>query len=175
MLRVAVAVALATALLGASMPAVETARVDHAHARVDAEIDGLAATAELLLERNDPAPPGVPGARRTQTLHLPGPSWASAGLASLVIPGPSADTPPGTVSWRVVGGRETTRRLPAPLVGPEGSLRLTGGGTRRLVLEHARQDGEEVVVVRRPELKSDGGARAGHDVTGNGSRRPVRG
>ena len=175
MLRVVVAVGLATALLGASMPAVETARVDHAHARTDAEVDGLAATADRLSERNDPAPPGVPGARRTLTLHMPGPSWASASLDYLLIPGPSTDRPPGTVRWRVDGGRETTRNFPVPLVGPEGGLRLAGGGTRRLVLEYVRRDGREVVAVRRPELKSDGGSRPGHEITANGSRRPVPG
>jgi hypothetical protein len=162
MLRVVVAVALATALLGAATPAVDDARIDHADARVETEVDELAATADRLVERNDPAPPGVRGARRLLTLHLPGPSWGSAGLDHLSVPGPSADRR-GVLTWRVEGGRETTRWVSVPLVGPDGGLSLRGGGARRVVLELVRRDDEPVVVVRRPEFKSDDGPTAAHD------------
>lgn len=166
MLRVVVAVALGVALLGASMPAVDTARVDHAEARVEAEIDGLAGTAQRLQERNDPSPPGVPGAQRTVTLHLPGPSWGSASLDYLSIPGPAADgemSDHNTVTWRVAGGRRVTRRLPAPIVGPGDGLRVEGGGSRRVVIELTRHDGKPVVLARRPEFKSDDEASVAHD------------
>jgi hypothetical protein len=163
MLRVVVAVALATALLGAATPAVDSARIDHADARVQTELDELVTTADRLVERNDPAPPGVRGARRILTLYLPGPSWGSAGLERLSVPGPSADRPRGTVRWRVEGGRETTRWVSAPLVGPEGGLSLRGGGARRVVLELARRNDDPVVVVRRPDFKSDDGPTAAHD------------
>lgn len=150
MLRVVVAVALATALLGAALPVVETARVDHAAGRVDAEIRDLAGAATRLAERNDPAPPGIEGARRPVTLHAPGPSWAAASLAYLTVPAPSSDHPHGVVRYRVEGGPERTRVVSAPLVGPEGGLTLSGGGSRRVVLELDRWQGESVVVVRHP-------------------------
>ena len=168
MLRVVVAVTLAAALLGTSMPAVETARVEHADARVEGELAGLAATAERLLARNDPSPPGVPGARRTVTLHAPGPSWASASLDTLSIPGSTTPGDDSTrVSWRTVGGRETTRTLSSPLVGHGDGLTIEGGGSRRLVLQVMRQNGDPVVVVRRPEFKSDAGSSPGHEVAGD--------
>ncbi len=162
MLRVAVAVALATALFGVAMPAVETARVDTANGQVAAELDGLAATAERLAARNDPAPAGVAGARRTVTLHLPGPSWGTASLEYLLFPGPSSDHAPGVVRYRVAGGRERTRLVSPRVVGPEGGLVLKGGGRRQLVVEYTRR-GNGTVVVRHPELKSDAAATAPHD------------
>lgn len=181
MLRVVVAVALGAALLGASMPAIDTSRVDHAEARVGAEIDGLAGTAERLRARNDPSPPGVPGARRTVTLHLPGPSWGSASLDYLSIPGPPTGAEMAdhtTVAWRVEGGRRVSRRLSVPLVGPGDGLTIEGGGSRRIVLELTRREGTPVVLARRPEFKSDSEASVlhapaefdSHDVPVAGSR-----
>lgn len=175
MLRVVVAVALAAALLGVSIPVIQEARLNHADARVATEIDGLVATAERLHERNDPAPPGVSGARRTVRLHLPGPSWSSARLDFLSVPETSDRGEGGTVRWRVDGGREVRRGVSTPLVGPEGGLILRGGGSRTLVLELTRRGGEVVVLVRRPEFKSDGATIPGHDVAGNGTRRPAPG
>jgi len=148
MLRVVVAVALAVALLGVAMPVVETARVEHADARVGAELDELIATATLLEERNDPAPPGVDGARRTVVLSFPGPSWATASVDSLVVPGPADQQPPGTITWRVAGGHESTRYASVPLVGPPGGFVLKRGGRQEVVLELASRDGRQVVLVR---------------------------
>lgn len=182
MLRVVVAVTLAASLLGVSMPAVDTARIDHADARVVAELEGLAATAERLRTRNDPSPPGTLGARRTVTLHLPGPSWGSAGLDSLSIPASpvGSSVPERTVvSWRVEGGSRTTRVLSAPVVGPRGGLTLEGGGTRQIVVELVSRGGEgkkePVVRVRRPGFKSDAGTSGDHEVAGHGDRRPAIG
>lgn len=178
MLRVVVAIALAAALLGASMPAVDTARIDHAEARMAAEVDGLAATAERLQERNDPAPPGVPGARREVRLHLPGPSWGSASLDYLSIPGAVTGSRGANyteVTWRVEGGRRTTRKLPVRLVGPGDGLTVEGGGSRQVVLELTRRDEGPAVLVRRPEFKSDGGASVAHDLAWRGSQAPAVG
>lgn len=166
MLRVVVAVALATALVGASMPAVQTARVDHAHGRVDIELETLVETAARLQERNDPVPPDVGGARRTVVLHLPGRAWTATTVAYLIVPGPSSEFPPGTVRYRVADGRERTRSTGVPLVGPRGGLQVTGG-RHRLVLEYIQQEDGPVVLVRHPELKSDAVARPGHDTSGS--------
>lgn len=166
MLRVVVAVALATALLGVSMPAVQTARVDYAHGRVDTELETLAMTATRLQERNDPSPPGIGGARRTIELHLPGATWTSAALAYLAVPGPSGNLPPGTVRYRVADGRNRTRSTGVPLVGPPGGLRITGG-RHRLVLEYTQREGKPVVVVRHPEFKSEAATRQSHDALGS--------
>jgi len=166
MLRVVVAVALATALLGVSMPAVQTARVDYAHGRMDTELDTLAATATRLQERNDPAPPDVDGARRSVTLHLPDGAWTTADLTYLLIPGPSGDFPRGTVRYRVADGPNRTRSIGASLVGPPGGLRVDGG-RHRLVLEYTRRAGEPVVLVRHPEFKSEATTRPSHDALGS--------
>lgn len=166
MLRVVVAVALATALLGASMPAVESARTDHAHGRVDIELEALAATAARLQDRNDPVPPDVQGASRTVVVHLPDGAWTSGDIAYLVVPGPTSKYPPGTVRYRVAGGRERTRSTGVPLVGPPGGLRMAGG-RHRLVLEYTRRADEPVVLVRHPDFKSDAGTTPGHDTSGS--------
>lgn len=167
MLRVVVAVALATALVGASMPAIQTARVDHAHGRMDTELDTLVATAGRLQERNDPVPPPIPGARRTVELHLPGGSWASAEVAYLVVPGPSNERPPGTVRYRVAGGRERKRSTGVPLVGPPGGLHIGGAHRHRLVLVYTTYRGKPVVLVRHPEFKSDAVTTPAHDAPGS--------
>lgn len=162
MLRVVLAVALATALLGVSMPAVQTARVDYAHDRVDTELERLAATATRLEERNDPAPPDVTGARRSVTLHLPEGAWTSADLAYLRIPGPSDALPRGTVRYRVGDGPNRTRPIGVPLVGPPGGLRVDGG-RQRVVLEYTRRAGEPILLVRYPDFKLEATTRPSHD------------
>jgi hypothetical protein len=148
MLRVVVAVTLAVALLGVAMPTVETARVEHADARVAAEVDELIATATLLAERNDPPPAGIRGARRTVALYLPGPSWSTERLESLVVPGPADSAPRGTIRWQVAGGHESTRYAPVPLVGPKDGFVVQSGGRQEVVLELVSRDGRQIVLVR---------------------------
>ncbi|MFT4923559.1 MAG: hypothetical protein ACI8XM_002786 [Haloarculaceae archaeon] len=165
MLRVVVAVVLAGALLAVSLPVVETARIDHAETRVATALDRLDVRATRLDDRNDPTRPGLSGARRTLTLHLPSRSWGSAGLDYLAIPGPDGEIPrqgasaDARITWRVTGGNRSAHRPSLRLVGPEGGLLVRQGGTRRVVLTLARVDGQRTVVVSRPGFKSEDGTR----------------
>lgn len=140
MLRVVLAVLTAAALLGVATPAVQSARVDHADARIAAELDELERAGRSLSDRNDPRPgDGVPGARRVVVVSLPVGTWGHAGTEYLWFPSPdvSGESTPGTVrrvTWRVSGGAVHRRRLlSGDLVGPSGGLEL-GPGRHRLVL-----------------------------------------
>lgn len=144
-IRAAVTVALALGLVGASLPAVEQARLQHAESRVAGELDRLERAATALAAENDLV--GTPPARARLTLYLPHSSWGSTGLASLRLP-PTAN---GTdVRWAAGGGRSHARRFDVRLAGDGGGLAIEDGGRHRLVLELHRRDGRRTVVVRRP-------------------------
>lgn len=143
-IRTTVAVVLAMAILGASLPAIETARVQHADARVTAELDRLERAATALSAENDAV--DDPPATARLTLHLPEESWGTRGLARLTVPrsrgGPD-------VTWTVAGGRNRTRAISSlELLAPEG-FALRTGGRHRVVLELRERRGERVVIVRR--------------------------
>lgn len=146
-IRTVVTVALAAAILAASLPAVERARVQQADARVAGELERLEQVARALVATNDPVTEGTP-ARQRVTLHLPVRSWGSAGLELFRVP------PPGTnpaVIWQVRGGRPHSRQLPGiQLAGPPGGLAIGDGGRQRVVLEFRTLDERPAVVVRRP-------------------------
>lgn len=139
MLRVVLAVAMAAALLAASLPAVDTARVHHGDERTVGELDALEAAATTLAERNDPPPPGVAGPRRTVTLSLPEGTWSAAALERLHIDPIDRSESYTPVRWRVDGGTSQTRQLRANITTGE-RLVIEDGGQQRLVLE-LRSDG----------------------------------
>lgn len=100
--RVVLAVALATALLGAGLPAVEDARQERTDRRVVAAVDALERAALALLRREDPVSTG-PKAGRTVTLGLPRGSLADAPVRSLTIgsTGAGNDSAPAAASPEV--------------------------------------------------------------------------
>jgi hypothetical protein len=130
-IRAVLAVALAVALLGVSLPVVEEAGRAHSDARVTNQLDRVESAAQALRTRSVAATQGVT-ARRTLSVSLPERTWAHPGLARLTVP------PPGDrveVTWRVVGGTEHSRRLlGGDVVGPPGGLTLREGGTTRVAL-----------------------------------------
>lgn len=141
MLRVVLAVAMAAALLAASLPAVETARVHYGDEQTVGELEALEAAATTLAERNDPPPPGVAGPRRTVTLSLPEGTWSAAGLERLRIDPDTRSESYTPVRWRVDGGTGQTRQLRGNLTTVESKpLAIDDGGRQRLVLE-LRADG----------------------------------
>lgn len=148
MLRAVLAVLVAAALLGLSMPVVDSARVSHADSQVQSELADLEAVAADLRAESDPTPPGVPGARVERTLVLPPRSWGNAGIAQLTLPD-SADTP---VRWHVPGGETRTVRPSPPLVAPPAGLELHEPGPHRLELSLQRRGGRSVVVVSRADV-----------------------
>ena len=159
--RAVLAVALALALLAASLPAVDDARASRTASTLDAASDRLRATGERLVATSDPVD-GETAARRVVRLDLPTRGWgARAGRLRLRD---------GQVAWRVGDGDWHVDRVPT-LVVPDGSLVVRGRA--RLVLTHRRRAGRSVVVVRRGFM-AEGATSADYDParTGSGRARP---
>jgi len=162
-LRAVLAVALAVALLAASLPAVDRARRDHADSQVRGQLERLATAARALAARNDPVPVGDAGATRALTLRLPARGWRSAGVAYVAIGGvpgnATTDTPDGDVlAWRLAGGPPRVVRVEGVAVhtvaddriAPDGRpLVLRESGRHRVELSLVRHRGRPVVLVRR--------------------------
>jgi len=163
-IRVVLAVALAAALLGVSMPVIEEAGRAHSDGRVANQLDRLESAAETLRVRSVAARQGAT-ARRTLSVSLPERTWAHPGLARLTVP-PAGDR--AEVTWRVEGGPEHSRRLlGGDLVGPPGGLTLRKGGTREVALL-LRPDG--TVRLRRLNFITERGSTATY-----GTPRPAIG
>lgn len=146
MLRVVLAVLLASALIGVALPVVDSGRVAHADSQVRTELDHLETAGRNLQAESDAVRPETDGARIRRTAVLPGPSWGKAGIERLTIP-ESADD--GMVTWRVDGGTTQEMRPSPPLVAPHDGLQLRESGRHRLRLELQRRDGRQVIVVTR--------------------------
>lgn len=153
MIRVVLAVALATALLSASLPAVESARADRTAAGLDADVARLTAAATTLVDRDAPTRRDVAGARRVVAVAVPRPSWTTTAVDSVTVAGQpdGADesTTSATVSYTLQNGRQRRVRLDVPFRTPDGPVVLRSSGTHRLVLSLVRDGDESAVVVRR--------------------------
>lgn len=160
-LRVVVAVALATALLGASMPVVEDARVAQGDARVAGALDRVERAATELRARNDALADREAAATRELTLHLPSGTWGTAGLARLDLD--STDGPGSRVTWRVRGGSDHVRHLTGVTLAPdEGANRRLTGGRVTVRLELVRRDGHRRVLLAVPDFTTDRATSRGH-------------
>ena len=105
-IRVVVTVLLAAALVGAVLPAVDTARDDHAAALArDELVDFRASSAEFIAE-NDPPPPGVAGPSLLVTVRVPD------GVTLRVGVGPRGESL-GHVVGHAVAGRVSVFELSA--------------------------------------------------------------
>lgn len=138
MIRVLLAAALATALLAASLPAVESAAADRTAANLDRDVDAVQRAGASLLADDDP------GARRAVTVSLPAGSLTAVGVESLTI-GCQSDC---TVEYTLGTGAARTRRLGLPLATPDGPVRLGSPGDHRLTLRLVDGDDGRVVTVR---------------------------
>jgi hypothetical protein len=148
MLRTALAVAVAAALLGLALPVVDDARVGHADSQVRTELGQIESAAADLRTTSDPVGPGAPGGRVTHSLRLPGATWGTAGVERVRVPA----HPNGSVRWQVAGGRTKTITPTPPLVAPPDGLVLRDPGRHRLTLRLRRYDGTVVVVVSRADV-----------------------
>lgn len=156
MIRAVLAVALAVALLGVSLPVVEEAGRAHSDARVTNQLDRVESAAQTLRARSAAATQGVT-ARRTLSLSLPERTWAHPGLARLTVPAPGDGV---GVTWRVDGGTDHSRRLlGGNVVGPPGGLTLREGGTLEVALL-LRPNG--TVQLRRLNFMTERGSMAAH-------------
>ena len=156
MIRVALAVLLAAALLGAATPAIEDARVVATDRALGADLSRVGVAAETLAARHDAVRPSEGPARRTVRLVVPGRSWGRARATVTLDTGPEG----GRLVWRVGDGPPRTLRVDVELRTWRdeqvitGELRL-GPGHHRLVLSLVRVDGRSTVAVRG--FKSDTG------------------
>lgn len=148
MLRTALSVLVAAALLGLALPVVNDARVAHGESQVRTELDNLETAAADLRGTSDPVQPGTRGARLERTLRVPTESWGRAGIERLHVPA-SANR---SVRWRVRGGGTRTRATTPPLIAPPDGLTIRERGRHRLRLELQRHNGTAVVVVSRADV-----------------------
>lgn len=156
MIRVALAVLLAAALLGAATPAIEDARASATDRQLRADLARVGVAAEGLAARHDAVRPEAGPARRTVRLVVPGTGWGRAPATATVGTGSGS----GELRWRVGDGPERSVDVGVALrvqrngTAVAGQLRL-GPGRHRLVLSLVRVDGRPTVVVRG--FKSDTG------------------
>lgn len=147
MIRAVLTVALALALVGASMPAIESVRADRTATVLGSGIDDIRRAAAALVDHEAPTETGVSGARRVVTLDLPESSWTAVGVDAVVIrgdDGADSDVSFATVEYTLDTGRTDRVRLDVPLRTPGGPLLLGGGQSneRRLVLTLVRTDSD---------------------------------
>jgi len=159
MIRAVLAIVLTTALLGASLPAIDDARRDHTEATVRTELDQFEQAAARLLATDDPVTGD--GARRIVRLTVPAKRWSDAGVDSLTIDGWQNGLA-GRITWTPTTGSQRVRRLPdVPLRTPgPGPLTLDTAGTYRLVLSLDGTETRPVVTVRR--FTNQEGTTRGH-------------
>lgn len=153
-IRIVLTVALAAALLAASLPAVDSARGDRTAAELAADFASIRHAAAGLVDEDDPTRGDVAGARRLVTVGIPPSSWTTAAVDSVTVRGQTDSSGP-TLGYRLDSGRRSRLRLDVPLRTPNGPLVFTTPGAHRLALTLAwgDRDGGEgtgpTVVVRR--------------------------
>lgn len=132
MIRTVLAVLLAVALLGVSLPAADDAARRQVATRLSEEVEALATAAERLADGNDPVAPGTGGARRTVKLAVPHDRLLGPGATALVGGCPVAD-----LCFRVGRGPATGVRSRVD-VRPTGTDLVLGPGSHRLRLRYVR-------------------------------------
>ena len=186
MIRAVLAVAVATTLLAASLPAVETARVDRTSTALDRVPERLdRAAASLSAE----APPrratrgSVPTARRTVPVTLPSRSLVAAGVDYLALCPAPGDIGAAVVVAAVDGAPVSRTTLGERNDLPADGIVLATPGRHRLLLEPIERGADRRVAVRQVDA-ADGSAGGSSSNTGpagpcdpstgsaNGSPRP---
>ena len=156
MLRAVVAVALAAALLGTTLPAVETAQRERTETQFAGEVDRLTTAIADLRAREQAV--AARGARRVVTIHVPQRDWDHAGVDYITLGGAPCTGPTAregaAIAWRVIGAPERRRRIPGvpveAVTTPSGRpLVVREAGTHRIVLSLVMRGGERRVLVRR--------------------------
>lgn len=142
MIRVVLAVAVAAALLAASLPAIEAARADRTAGGMERFRDRIVAAGESLLA-SDAA--GA-GARRVVDLVVPAGSMTRAGVTRLSL----ACRRECRLVYRLDGGRRERHPLGnLPLSTPAGPVEFARPGSHRIVLRLVDDGGRRVVAITR--------------------------
>lgn len=146
MIRAVLAVVLAVALLGISLPVVDDASRDRTGARLDRGMDRVA-DAATGLRADDPGPAWRLAPRRTVRLRIPRATWTTSGVESFRVAG-GGPVAAATVGYDLPGRPPVTRRLDAPIRTPDGPIVLREPGLRSLRFGFVRRSGDPVVLVR---------------------------
>ncbi|QCJ47570.1 hypothetical protein [Haloprofundus sp. MHR1] len=156
MTRFVVSVALAVALVAASLPAVENARADRTTSHLDAELTRVADAARGLIETEDAVGDASLAARRVVTVSVPERSLTAASVDYVELDGGGGPTG-ASFGYRLAGREETTYHLAdVPLSTRSGPVRLSDSGTHRLALSLVERGREPVVTLRRLEADDAG-------------------
>lgn len=144
-----------TALIGATTPALWTARADAANGTIERQLDELAAELETLVDTNDATPDG--DAQRVVEIHLPAWTYTSAGVDHLKF---RERAGVGVATWQVKSRERTEGLVDIPIRPTAPANRLNEPGTHRRVFVLTRSEGQRVLTVHR--FKSEAVTRSGH-------------
>ncbi|MHC3378582.1 DUF7311 family protein [Haloarcula sp. H-GB5] len=153
--RLVLAVAVMTALVGVSAPALSTARADTASDTMERQLDELEAELTTLVETDDATTNG--DARRVVEIQLPVRTYTNAGVSQLQF---AERAGVGIATWTVESRKQTERLVGISIRTTAATDRLDEPGTHRLVFVLTRSDGQRILRVHR--FKSEAAARHGH-------------
>jgi hypothetical protein len=145
-IRTALAVVLAAALLSISLPAVDAAAAERTSAQMDRAVDRISAAATDVTA-DDPGPTPRLAPRRVVDVRLPERSLTSARVTRVTVDG--GGDAPAHISYALAGRTPNSHRIDAPLATPAGPIVLRASGEHTLVLRYVRRAGEPVVLVAR--------------------------
>jgi hypothetical protein len=149
-IRVVVAAALAVALLAASLPAIEDARIERTATDLDATLSRVERAAADLATNEAPTPGDLAGARRIVDVRLPPPSWTSAPVTWVSLGGRPGGPPADVLAYRIAGRPPDVIDLRGvDLIVPEGPVVLRDAGRHAVALDLLWLDGRAVVRVSR--------------------------
>lgn len=144
-----------TALVGATAPALSTARADAANGTMERQVDALRTELTRLVEADAATANG--DAQRVVTIRIPGQTYTSAGVGRLQF---AARAGVGVATWTVESRKQTERLVGIPIRTTASTDRLDEPGTHRLAFVLTRSDGQRMLRVHR--FKSEAGARESH-------------
>lgn len=153
--RLVLAVAIMTALFGATAPTLATARADAAHSAMERQLGELRAELATLVETDAATSDG--DAQRVVAIRLPAQTYTSVGVDNLRF---RARSGVGVATWQINSHKRTERLVDIPIRTTASANRLDEPGTHRLVFVLTQSDGQRVLTVHR--FKSEAGARSGH-------------
>jgi len=144
-----------TALVGATAPALSTARSDAANSAMERQLNELATELETLAEADDATANG--DARRAVEIRLPTQTYTSAGVSYLQFTERSGV---GVATWEVESREQTELLVDIPIRTTPSTARLAEPGTHRLVFVLTRAEGQRVLTIHR--FKSEAAAKGGY-------------
>ncbi|MDQ2073103.1 hypothetical protein RBH20_11220 [Haloarcula sp. H-GB4] len=153
--RLVLAVAVMTALVGATAPALSTARADATSGTMERQLNELGAELTTLVETDDATVNG--DARRAVEIRLPQRTYTNAGVSHLQF---AERAGVGVATWTVESRKQTERLVGIPIRPTAGTDRLEEPGTHRLVFVLARSDDQRILRFHR--FKSEAAARRSH-------------